>query len=282
MSENFTKVIKADKSWLSFDLRSFFLYRDLLGLMIRREFVSKYKQTILGPLWFILQPALMALVFVFLFSETLRVPTDGVPPVLFYFSGIVVWNFLSSSMGAISLSMLNYAELCKKVYFPRLFLPVSQLCSSLFALVIQLTVLVVIYCYFYFGSDSPVFFPNYQLLFIPLWIFQLSMLSLGVGTWIAGLTSRYRDFHHLTQLGLTVWMYASPISYSLRMVSPKWKWVVLANPVSSIILSIRSALFGTDTLPLKIQVVSLIISFLICFTGILFFNRAQRNFIDTV
>lgn len=282
MNEQFTKVIRADKSWLSFDFRSFFLYRDLLFLMIRREFVSKYKQTLLGPIWFVLQPTLMALIFVFLFSETLHVPTDGVPPVLFYFSGIIVWNFLSNSMGAISLSMLNYAELCKKVYFPRLFLPVSQLCSSFFALFIQFVVLAALYLYFYAQTESVSFRPDMRVFLIPFWMFQLSMLSLGVGTWIAALTSRYRDFHHLTQLGLTVWMYASPISYSLRLVSSKWKWVVLANPVSPIILSVRSALFGTEALSLKIQLVSLVVAFCVCSSGLLFFNRVQRNFIDTV
>ena len=124
MSEAYTKVIKADSNWMSFDFRSVFYYRDLLFLMIRREFVSKYKQTILGPLWFVIQPVLMAIVFVFLFSETMHVPTDGIPPVLFYFSGIIIWNFLSSSLGAISLSMLHHSELCKKVYFPRIFLPI--------------------------------------------------------------------------------------------------------------------------------------------------------------
>ncbi len=282
MSELFTKVIRAEKSWLSFDFKSFILYRDLLFLMVRREFVSKYKQTLLGPLWFVIQPVLMAMVFVFLFSETMHVPTDGIPPVLFYFSGIVIWNFLSSSLGAISLSMLHHAELCKKVYFPRLFLPVSQLFSSFFALLIQMGVLLILYLYYYFTSDSPTFFSNGKVLLLPVGLFQLAMLSLGVGTWIAGLTSRYRDFHHLTQLGLTLWMYASPISYSLKLVSEKWKWLVLANPVSPVILSIRAALFGTEGLSLRIQLGSLGVSFLICLTGLLFFNRVQRNFIDTV
>jgi len=282
VSDNFTKVIRAEKNWLSFDLKSFLLYRDLLVLMVRKEFVSKYKQTLLGPLWFVLQPTLMALVFVFLFSETMHVPTDGIPPVLFYFSGIIIWNFLSSSVGAISLSMLNHAELCKKVYFPRLFLPVSQLCSSAFAFVLQGCVLVVLYLAYYFLIDSPSFAPQWEILLLPVWFFQLSMLSLGVGNWIAGLTSRYRDFHHLTTLGLTLWMYASPISYSLKLVAPNWRWIVLANPVSPIILSIRSALFGTDGVSITVQLISMIFSFVLCVTGTLFFNRIQRNFIDTV
>ena len=114
MNESFTKVIRADKSWLSFDFKSLIHYRDLLFLMIRREFVSKYKQTLLGPAWFVVQPALMAVTFVFVFSETMKIPTDRVPPVLFYFSGIIIWNFLSGALGSISVSMLHHAELCKK------------------------------------------------------------------------------------------------------------------------------------------------------------------------
>ncbi|MCX6101731.1 MAG: ABC transporter permease [Proteobacteria bacterium] len=281
MSEAYTKVIKADSNWMSFDFRSVFYYRDLLFLMIRREFVSKYKQTILGPLWFVIQPVLMAIVFVFLFSETMHVPTDGIPPVLFYFSGIIIWNFLSSSLGAISLSMLHHSELCKKVYFPRIFLPISQLFASFFALLIQTGVFIFLYLLFWITQNHSGFFPTPQLLFLPLWVFQLALLSLGVGTWIAGLTTRYRDFHHLTQLGLTLWMYASPISYSLRLVSPKWKWLVLSNPVSPVILSIRAAVFGTEALSLQVQLVSMGISIFLCVTGILFFNRIQRNFIDT-
>jgi len=282
VSEAFTKVIRANKSWLSFDLRDFVHYRDLLFLMVRREFVAKYKQTLLGPLWFIIQPTLMAIVFVFLFSETMHVPTEGVPPVLFYFSGIIVWNFLSNSLSAISLSMLHHAELCKKVYFPRLFLPVSQLFSSLFAFLIQAMVLAALYLLFALTDKQFHCSPNSAIVFLPLWLLQLGLLSLGLGTWIAGLTSRYRDFHHLTQLGLTLWMYASPISYSLKLVSPKWKWIVLANPASSVILSIRSAIFGTEAISWNLQMASIGASFVICVTGVLFFNRVQRNFIDTV
>jgi len=282
VSETFTKVIKADKGWLSFDLKALIHYRDLLFLMVRREFVAKYKQTLLGPVWVVLQPSLMALTFVFLFSKTMKVPTDGVPPVLFYFSGILIWNFLSSALGAISVSMLHHAELCKKVYFPRIFLPISLLCSHFFSLLIQSTVLLALYLFFYFSVERPVFKMTGEIVLIPLWLFQLGLLSLGVGTWVAGLTSKYRDFHHLTALGLTVWMYASPISYSLSLVPSDWQWVVMANPVSSIILSFRSSLFGTTRVPFEMQMVSFLVCVLVCFSGVLFFNRAQRNFIDTV
>lgn len=282
MSDQFTKVIRADKSWLSFDVSSLIQYRDLLILMIRREFVSKYKQTLLGPIWFVLQPTLMALTFVFLFSETMHVPTENVPPILFYFSGILIWNFLSSSLGAISVSMLHHAELCKKVYFPRIFLPISLLCSNLFAFLIQSVVFVALYGFYYLIDKKPQFFITDQIFFVPLWIFQLGLLSLGAGTWIAGLTSRYRDFHHLTQLGLTVWMFASPISYSLNMVPTKWKWTVLVNPVSSVVLSFRAAMFGTESLELSARIFSFVLSLIICVSGVLFFNRVQRNFIDTV
>lgn len=209
-------------------------------------------------------------------------PTDGIPPVLFYLSGIVVWNFLAGALAAISVSILHQAELCKKVYFPRIFLPLAQLISCCFALVIQSVLLAGIYVYFYFCHEPPLFSPSFQIIFVPIWILQLSFLSLGMGTWIAALTTRYRDFHHLTQLGLTLWMYASPISYSLNIVSPKWKWLVLANPVSSILLSIRAALFGSEMLSLNTQMMSFFLSIAICFTGVVFFNRVQRNFIDTV
>lgn len=282
MSESFTKVIRADKSWLSFDVRSLIHYRDLLFLMIRKEFVAKYKQTLLGPLWFLVQPVLMALTFVFLFSETMHVSTEGVPPVLFYFSGIIIWNFLSSSLGAISVSMLHHAELCKKVYFPRIFLPISLLCSNFFALLIQAAVLAALYLWVYLTQKNSQISMNANMLLVPMWILQLGMLSLGVGTWIAGLTSKFRDFHHLTQLGLTLWMYASPISYSLNIVPEKWKWAVLVNPLSAVILSFRAALFGISGVDFSAQLFSILVSFVVCVSGILFFNRAQRNFIDTV
>ncbi len=250
--------------------------------MIRREFVSKYKQTLLGPAWFVVQPALMAVTFVFVFSETMKIPTDRVPPVLFYFSGIIIWNFLSGALGSISVSMLHHAELCKKVYFPRIFLPISLLVSYLFAFLIQLSVLAVLYLGVRWAEKDPSFSVSDQMVWVPIWLFQLAILSLGVGTWIAGLTSKYRDFHHLTQLGLTLWMYVSPISYSLSLVPNRWRWAVLANPVSSVILSFRSALFGTPGLEFKAQAVSMLVSIAICVTGILFFNKAQRSFIDTV
>lgn len=276
-------VIESNRSWLHFDWKGLLQYRDLLFLMVRRDFVSKYKQTVLGPVWFIFQPLATALVFIFVFSTSLKIPTSGVPPILFYLCGLLIWSYLSQCLNATSMSLIVNSQLFKKVYFPRLIVPLSQTLSFLLTFGIQFAVFLLFYFYFkFFTKAGATLHVTSYLWVLPLFVLQVAALSLGLGLWVASLTVHYRDFHHLMGFFATLWMYATPISYPMDLIPEQWRIVVALNPIAPTIEVFREAFFGVGTVSWSLTALSWGVTALVLVTGILCFNRIERTFIDKI
>lgn len=252
-------------------------------MMVRREILSKYRQTVLGPLWFVLQPLLTGLVFLFVFSSSLKIPTGNVPPLLFYLCGLLVWNYLSTTLSTTSVSLIANAYLFKKVYFPRLILPLSYSIAFLFTVAVQGAVFLLFFLYFKWTSPLSSGFGITSYLFcVPLVFLQVALLSFGMGLWVASLTVRYRDFHHLLSFLLMLWMYITPISYPAEMVPKKWVMLVKLNPVATAILVLRKAFFGQGVIHWEDILYTVGVTCAVLVSGLILFNRVERTFIDKI
>ena len=276
-------VIEPNQPWFNVRWRELFHYRDLLFLLVRRDFVSQYKQTVLGPLWFIIQPLLTTIVFTVIFGQVARISTDGMPPLLFYLCGMLAWNYFAGCLAATSVTFVANSAIFGKVYFPRLIVPLSVVISRLIAFGIQLATFVVFLLYFkYFTPSGALVRPNGFILLLPLLLLQSAVIGLGVGLWMSALTAKYRDFSFLSAFMTQLWMYASPVIYPLSALPERWKWVATVNPMAGVVESYRYAFLGAGTVEPKYLVVSALMGVLLLGTGLLMFNRAERTFIDTV
>lgn len=281
--ENFEIIIRPNRSWFYIDWQGLLHYRDLLVLLVRRDFVARYKQTVLGPLWFIIQPLLMTLVFTVIFGNVAKLPTDGVPPMIFYLCGLLAWTYFASCLGSTSTSFISNAGLFGKVYFPRLIVPLSVIISNLFAFAIQLGTFLAFFAYFkYFTAAGASIHPNLLILALPLFLLQTALLSLGFGLWLSALTAKYRDFTFLMGFLTQMWMYATPIIYPISMIPEKWQYIAFLNPMASVVESYKYAFFGIGVVELNYIVISAAVTIIVLLSGILIFNRAERTFIDTV
>lgn len=276
-------IIQPNSRWLAVDWRGLLHYRDLIYLLMRRDFVSKYKQTILGPAWFVFQPLMTTAIFVVVFARTARIPTDGLPPILFYLSGLIVWSYFAQSFAAVSTSLTTNASLFNKVYFPRLVVPISIVLSNLLALAVQFGAFVVIYGYFKFlhpaGNGLTV---GPALLAVPLLLAQTVAVSLGLGLIAASLTARYRDLTHLSVFLIQAGMYLTPIIYPLSMLSARWQILAALNPMAGIVEAFRWAVLGAGSPSLRLLAISVLVTLAALLAGILLFNRAERTFVDTI
>ena len=281
--DNYEIVIQPNRNWFRIDWQGLLHYRDLLFLLVRRDFVSKYKQTILGPAWFVIQPLLMSLVFTVIFGKVAKIPTDGLPPMLFYLCGLLSWRYFASCLNATSVTFITNANLFGKVYFPRLVVPLSTIISNLLAFAIQLVMFLGFYFYFkYFTSAGVSIKPNLFIFTLPLLLLQTAAISLGVGLWMSALTAKYRDLQFLMNFLAQLWMYATPIIYPISMVPGKWRFLIAFNPMASIVESFKYAFFGTGTVSPNYLLISIFITIITLLTGILVFKRTERTFIDTV
>lgn len=280
---NYEVIIQPNQSWFYIDWKGLLQYRDLLFFLIRRDFVSRYQQTILGPIWYIIQPLLTTLVFTVIFGNIAKIPTDGLPPSIFYLSSLMIWNYFAGSFNAVSNTFVSNAGIFGKVYFPRLIVPLSIIASNVFAFLIQLFTFLPIYLYFKFFTASGVLIqPNLSLLLLPLVFFQVAVFSLGIGLWITALSAKYRDILFLLSFLTQLWMYATPVIYPMSLVPQAWRWVMILNPMSSVVETFKYAFFGTGIFNIKYTLISLAIVFSIFVSGLLVFNRAERTFIDTI
>lgn len=276
-------IIEPNQSWLRVDWAQIWEYRDLLVLLVHREFASKYKQTILGPAWFILQPLMTSVVFTIFFGRVAKVPTDGVPPVLFYLCNMLGWNYLAQNLSTGGSIFTTNANLFGKVYFPRLVMPMSVVLSNLFACVLQLASFLLIYVGFILlvpGTRGLHVTP--AVLFLPLLFLHTGALSLGVCLWMSALTAKYRDLNQVLQLFVQLWMFASPVIYPLSNYPMKWRWVAELNPMTAILEAFRICLLGTGTLTPVSMFMSVAGTIILLLTGMLVFQRTERTFIDTV
>jgi lipopolysaccharide transport system permease protein len=283
VSDDYELVIKPTRGWLKLDLGEVWRYRDLLVLLVHRDFVAKYKQTILGPAWFVLQPLLMTAVFTIIFGAVAKIPTDGLPPMLFYLTGLLGWSYFAQTFTNASGTLVNNAGLFGKVYFPRLVVPLAGAASNLLAFGLQLATTLVVWGWFkLFTPLGGRFGMTEAIVWLPLLVVQIAALSLGVGLWLSALTSKYRDFAFLTPLIVQVWMYATPIIYPLSQVGERWRWLASINPMAMPIEALRLMLLGQGAVTPGYLAVSISVTVALLLSGLLLFNRVEKTFVDTV
>tara|TARA_B100001113_G_C21095138_1_gene616227 strand:+ start:1048 stop:1851 length:804 start_codon:yes stop_codon:yes gene_type:complete len=257
-------------------------YRDLLWLFVKRDFTTFYKQTILGPLWFFIQPIITTIVFSVIFNKVAKISTDEIPPYLFYMSGIIAWNYFSSCLNATSNTFVLNSNLFGKVYFPRIIMPLSKVISGLATFTVQLLMFFCFYFYYLVIGNNSINPSLKTFSLIPILIIQMAMLGQGLGMIISSLTTKYRDLTYLVTFGSQLLMYASPIVYPLSIVPDKYKTILIANPMTPVIEGFRLAFVGKGNLESGLFLYSIIITIIIFFSGILIFNRVEKSFIDTV
>lgn len=275
-----TDVIVPYRGWFDLKLRDIWRYRDLVYLFVYRDFVAQYKQTILGPIWHLIQPLLTTFMFTIVFGRIAKIPTDGLPPFLFYMSGTVLWSYFSLVTIRISDTFIANAGIFGKVYFPRLAIPISVLISQLIGFAIQALMLVVLVGWFFVkGADLA---PNRWLWLTPVLILMLAGLGLGLGIIVSSLTTRYRDLKVVVGFGMQLAMYATPIVYPMSVLSEDGRRWMALNPIAPIVETFRYALLGQGTVEVSWLLTSAVTIFLLLVVGIVMFNRIERTFMDTV
>jgi lipopolysaccharide transport system permease protein len=278
--QDWTLVIRPKTRWFDLHLADLWRYRDLVMLFVRRDFVSVYKQTILGPLWFIIQPLLTTLTFTLIFGNIAQLSTDGLPKILFYLSGVTAWNYFSDCLLATSDTFNANSGLFGKVFFPRLAAPVSIVISNLIKFGIQLGLFLAFYIYFL--ANGTAIRPTLALLLMPPLLVLMACLGLGSGIIVSSLTTRYRDLRFLVQFGVQLLMYSTPVIFPLSKLPAQYRWIMLANPMTPVIETFRYAFLGTGTFSWRLLGISAAATSLILAVGILLFNKVEKTFMDTV
>lgn len=278
--QQWTEVIQPRTELLSLGLREVWRYRDLILLFVRRDFVSTYKQTVLGPIWFFLQPLLTTLTYIIIFGNIAKIGTDGLPGLLFYLAGITVWNYFSQTLTATSTVFTSNAAIFGKVYFPRLTLPLSIVVSNLIRFGVQFLLFLAAWVFYLVTTD--VVHPNWAMLLLPVLLVLMGLLSLGLGMIFSSLTTKYRDLAMLLTFGVQLLMYATPIIYPLSTLSPKYKWLILANPMTSIVETFRYGFLGRGEFSWGALGYSALATLVFLLVGALIFNKVQKSFTDTV
>ena len=281
--DDWTLIIEPKDKLLSLNLKEIWRYKDLLEMYVKRDIVTFYKQTILGPLWFFIQPIFTTIVFMFVFGGLAKIPTDGIPQALFYLSGITLWNYFSESLTKTADTFLTNQAIFGKVYFPRLIAPLSTTITGLIKMFIQYALFAVLYIYFVV-KGVPVR-PNLYALLFPVLILILAFLSLGFGIIISSMTTKYRDLKFLITFAVQLWMYATPVIYPLSVMEGSYKkymWFIQANPVTSVIETFKFGFLGQGTFTWLSLGYSALFSILILLIGIIVFNKVERSFMDVI
>jgi lipopolysaccharide transport system permease protein len=277
---SWTLVIKPTTGWFDIDLRDLWRYQDLVLLFVRRNFVSFYKQTVLGPLWFFIQPVLTTVMFTVVFSGIAKIPTDGLPPALFYLAGTVMWNYFAECLNKTSTTFIDNAAIFGKVYFPRLVMPISVVLTNLITFGIQF--LLFLGFLGYFAVKGSVIHPNAHILLTPVLILLMAALGLGLGIIVSSLTTKYRDLRFLVSFGVQLAMYATPIVYPLSSAPDRFKPVLLANPMTAIVETFRYGFLGTGSFSWAQLGCSAASIAVILALGVVLFSRVEKTFMDTV
>ena len=273
-------IIRPHRRWFDLRLDELWRYRDLVMLFVWRDFVAVHKQTILGPLWYLIQPILTNLTFTVIFGSIAKLPTDNLPPFLFYMSGTVIWTYFSSCLTKTSDTFSSNSNLFGKVYFPRLAAPISILISNLITFGIQFGLFLLFFGYFFLNRAS--IHPNLWILFTPVLLLMMAGLGLGVGILISSMTTKYRDLRFLVQFGVQLLMYATPVVYSVTSVPARYQILLLANPLTSIIETFRYAFLGAGSVHPVQLIYSFVFMLVTVLVGGLIFNRVEATFMDTV
>lgn len=279
--ENWDIIIQSQTSLFNLQLGQVWRYRDLLFLLVRRDYVASFKQTILGPLWFFIQPLLTTVVYMFVFGRVAKIDTGGTPGVLFYFMNIILWNYFSSCLLSSSNTFLTNASLFGKVYFPRLIIPLSTVFSNLLRFAVQLGMFIVLIIYFQVTRPGSVHI-QWQIVFFPLVLISMAMMGLGLGMLISSMTTKYRDLSHLVTFGVQLFMYATPVVYPIAFLEGKASTALLLNPLSSVFEFYRFMFLGKGLVSTSGLIYSLTFSVVVLVVGIIVFSRVEKRFIDTV
>jgi lipopolysaccharide transport system permease protein len=279
--ENWSLVITPQRGLFDLRLSELWRYKNLILLFVRRDFVSMYKQTILGPLWYLLQPLLTTITYTIIFGNIASLPTDGLPQFLFYMSGTLVWSYFADCLNKTSYTFVENANLFGKVYFPRLAVPISILISSLATFLIQFVMFLGFALFFALRGAS--IQPNWGwILFMPLLLLIMAGLGLGFGIITSALTTKYRDLRFLVTFGVQLLMYAAPVIYPVSAVPQRFEWLILANPVTPVIEAFRYAFLGAGTVNIYQLGYSVIFMVLLVLIGVTIFNRIEQTFMDTI
>lgn len=279
MNDEITYVSSKQK-WFSVNLKEIWKYRDLIILFVKRDLTTNYKQTVLGPLWIIINPLLSTTVFTVIFGLIAGIPTDGTPQFLFYMSGNILWNFFSSCLNRASGTFLGNARLFGKVYFPRLVMPISAILYNLINFMLQTAVYVIlVIVYSLIGANVH---PNLLIILAPFLVLQTALLGTGMGLIISSITTKYRDLNVLVSFGVSLLMYITPVVYPISRVPENFRWLMLLNPVAPIVETYRCAFLGSGSFEWQFLLISLAVTLALLFWGVIVFNKVEKNFIDTV
>lgn len=273
-------IIRPQRGWFDLRLGELWRYRDLVLLFVRRDFVSVYKQTILGPLWYLIQPLLTTVIFTVIFGNFASIPTDGLPPFIFYLAGTVVWAYFADCLNKTANTFVGNAHLFGKVYFPRLAVPVSILISNMIAFAIQFALFLAFLLYFWL-TGAPVQ-PNAWVLLTPVLILIMAGLGLGFGIIVSALTTRYRDLRFLVSFGVSLWMYATPVIYPVSSIPERYQPILLANPLTPVVETFRYAFLGAGSVSSGGLLYATGFMVVVLVVGVMLFNHVEATFMDTV
>ena len=279
-NDKWTTIIGEETSIFKINFREVWRYKDLLFLFVKRDFVTFYKQTILGPLWFIIQPLLTTAMFVFVFGNIAKLSTDGAPKIVFYLAGVTIWSYFSDTLTKTASVFTTNASIFGKVYFPRLIMPLSLVFSALIKFGVQFSIFLAVLFYFIL-TDSNVH-PNAYVLLTPILILIMAVLSLGLGMIISSMTTKYKDLSFLVTFGVQLFMYATPVVFPLSTLPPEYQSIIMLNPLTGIFECFRYAFLGAGSFQFSMLLYSVLVSFAILVIGTIVFNKVEKSFIDTV
>ena len=280
MTNDWTLVIKPRKRWFDINLKALWRYRDLYRMYVRRDIVTEYKQTILGPLWYLIQPLLTTIMYMFVFGGLAGISTDGAPQPLFYMSGIMLWNYFNSAFSVSSNVFTANASVFGKVWFPRLVVPLAGITSNLLKMLIQLVLFVIMYAgYLIAGTELHV---TWSILLFPYLVLLLAFHAMSMGLIISSLTTKYHDLKYLVSFGMQLFMYATPIIYPLSLAPGKYRFLLELNPLTPIFEAFKYSCLGCGSLSWGGLLYSTLFMLIMLFLSVIVFSRVERNFMDTV
>lgn len=281
--KNWDLIIQNKSSLFRLDLHEVWRYRDLLRMYVKRDIITFYKQTILGPMWFFIQPIMTTIMFMFVFGGIAGISTDGVPQAVFYLAGLVCWNYFADCLTKCSDTFNANQQIFGKVYFPRLIVPFSIVISNMVKMGIQLVLFLAVYAYYFIVLGT--FEINWTIVLFPVLLLMLASLGLGFGLVISSLTTKYRDLRFLITFGVQLWMYATPVIYPLSVMKQNYPdkiWVIVANPLTAIIETFKYGFTGVGVFEWNYLLYSFVMSIAVLLLGIIVFNRVQKNFMDVI
>jgi lipopolysaccharide transport system permease protein len=279
MEEDWTLVLTPKTKWYEINFKEIWDYRDLILIFVKRDIVSMYKQTILGPVWFFLGPLFTVFTYVLVFSEIASISTDGIPAPLFYLAGTTLWNYFSACFLGTSSTFVSNSAIFGKVYFPRIISPLSVIISNLLKFFIQMLMFLVFFFYYYYLGKVE---PNVSILYFPILLILMGGIALGIGIIFSSLTTKYRDLTYFISFGVSLVMYATPVIYPMNAIPEKFKWLLAINPIAPVIEMFRFGFTGSGNSSFYGLLYSFIFMLVSLFIGIVLFNKTEKTFMDTV